>query len=569
MKLDLGKDFEFKLENLIDTRLLIQANSGGGKSWAIRKLLEVTHGKVHQIVLDIEGDFPSMREKFDYILAGKGGDIPANPKTAELLARKILELKTDIIIDLYELKQYERIKFVRLFLDAMINAPKDLWHPCLVIVDEAHIFAPEKGQAESMGSVIDLCTRGRKRGYCGVLATQRLSKLHKDAAAECNNKLIGRTGLDIDLKRAGDELGFTSQKDARTLRNLEPGQFYAFGPAFEKGVHLKTIGSVITSHPKAGSRTLGHTPAPTAKVKSILQKLTDIPKEAEQDLQDKESMKARIRELERSLKFTSNVSIATEEVLQKSYNQGFSVCEKQSIDREKTLKKSHDSILFGLKDKITQIIYEIDKLIVSSSGIKREGIGSYSLPIRSDKPPKVSVKFIEGPPIEFKNDKKYPKAETQKTDFRLGRCERKILGFLHMKSGQSFTLTQVGAMTGYSSGSGGFNNAISKLFQMDAISRRNGEVEINPAFNAASIIGNETPHRLEDWISKLGACERKIYERLLDNPQIAWDKQGLGSATGYSYSSGGFNNALSRLNTLGLIQRRGQAIQLNQEIINL
>src|SRR5689334_16314253 len=32
----------------LDTRLLIQANSGGGKSWLIRRLLEQSHGKVQQ-----------------------------------------------------------------------------------------------------------------------------------------------------------------------------------------------------------------------------------------------------------------------------------------------------------------------------------------------------------------------------------------------------------------------------------------------------------------------------------------------------------------------------------------
>jgi len=41
-----------------------------------------------------------------------------------------------------------------------------------------------------------------------VVATLRLSKLHKDTAVECNNKLIGRTGLDVDVKRATVELGF-------------------------------------------------------------------------------------------------------------------------------------------------------------------------------------------------------------------------------------------------------------------------------------------------------------------------------------------------------------------------
>jgi DNA helicase HerA-like ATPase len=142
-------------------------------------------------VIDLEGEFSTLREKFDYILIGKNGDTPAEPRSAGLLARRLLELNVSAIINLYELPQQDRKRFVKLFLEALINAPKHLWHPVLVVIDESHVFAPEKGQSEAMGAVIDLATRGRKRGYCAVLATQRLSKLHKDTAAECNNKLIG------------------------------------------------------------------------------------------------------------------------------------------------------------------------------------------------------------------------------------------------------------------------------------------------------------------------------------------------------------------------------------------
>ena len=80
------------LEKLIDNRLLVQANSGGGKSWLLRWLLEQSHGKVQQIVIDLEGEFSTLRENFDYILAGKDGDTPADPRSAGLLARKLLEL---------------------------------------------------------------------------------------------------------------------------------------------------------------------------------------------------------------------------------------------------------------------------------------------------------------------------------------------------------------------------------------------------------------------------------------------------------------------------------------------
>ena len=67
-------------------------------------------------------------------------------------------------------------------------------------------------------------SQGRERGYAGIIATQRLSKLHEDAAAEANNVIIGRTWLDADQARAGDALGF-SKTDRLKLRDLDQGEF--------------------------------------------------------------------------------------------------------------------------------------------------------------------------------------------------------------------------------------------------------------------------------------------------------------------------------------------------------
>src|SRR3990167_5077011 len=144
MEIKISEDCSLNLEKLIATRMLINANSGGGKSWSIRRLLEQSHGQVQQIVIDLEGEFATLREKYDYLLVGQGGEIPISIRTAELLARKLLELNVSTILDLSELKHPERITFVKRFLDSLINSPKELWHPVLVIVDEAHQFCPEK-----------------------------------------------------------------------------------------------------------------------------------------------------------------------------------------------------------------------------------------------------------------------------------------------------------------------------------------------------------------------------------------------------------------------------------------
>ena len=93
-----SKPVRLDLNRILDGRMLLQANSGGGKSYAVRRLCEVTHHKVQQIILDPEGEFASLRERFDYILVGGDGDIPINVRSSELLARRILELGTSAII---------------------------------------------------------------------------------------------------------------------------------------------------------------------------------------------------------------------------------------------------------------------------------------------------------------------------------------------------------------------------------------------------------------------------------------------------------------------------------------
>jgi hypothetical protein len=303
-----GQGVAIDVAKLVESRLLIQANSGAGKSWAIRRLLEQTYGDCQHIVLDVEGEFHSLRQRFDYVLAGKDGDCPADLKSAALLARRLLELSVSAIIDISELGTQRRL-FVQRFLDSLIEAPRDLWHPALIVVDEAHMFCPEAGKAESADAVKDLMTRGRKRGFGGVLATQRISKLHKDAAAEANNKLIGRSVQDIDMKRAADELGFTSREDMLKLRRLQPGEFYAFGPAISADVVHFKVGAVETTHPKAGGRAAAPTP-PRERIQKVLAQLADLPHEAEEEARTADELRGRVRELERELRSARAVSRA-------------------------------------------------------------------------------------------------------------------------------------------------------------------------------------------------------------------------------------------------------------------
>lgn len=282
MKFELGPGMKCDLAVLMESRLLIQAQSGGGKSRTLRRLLEQTHGKVQQIVIDPEGEFSTLREQFDYVLAaGTGGDALAHPRTAAMLAERLLELQVSAIVDLYELKPRVRVEFVKLFLEALVEAPKRLRHPCIVAIDEAQMFAPEGGKAESAAAVADLAVRGRKRGLCLVAAVARLSEFDKATAAPLQNKLIGLTTLDLDMVRAAKDLGF-DKAGMLGLRNLEAMQFWGFGPALVRAPTLVTIGPHVSTHLRPGARLTAVVPPPTDKIKALLPQLADLPAEAEQ-----------------------------------------------------------------------------------------------------------------------------------------------------------------------------------------------------------------------------------------------------------------------------------------------
>jgi len=55
--LDLGK--------LIEGRLLIQGNSGAGKSMLLRRIFEQAFGRVQQLLVDPDGEFSTLAEKLD------------------------------------------------------------------------------------------------------------------------------------------------------------------------------------------------------------------------------------------------------------------------------------------------------------------------------------------------------------------------------------------------------------------------------------------------------------------------------------------------------------------------
>ena len=241
------------LNRLLAGRCLIQGSSGAGKSATLRHLIEEAHDYLTTIIVDPEGEFANLAEHIGAATV-RAREIANDGLTAAAIRARHHRLP--LHLDLTDLEPDVRIQKAAAFFAGLLASPREDWaHTVLVAIDEAHLLAPHMAasarDAETrrlgVATLTDLCARGRKRGISPVIATQRLAKLATSVQSELHNVLLGLNIFDRDVARAGDLLGFGAEK-ASALRELRPGEFFAFGPALCPRPTLVRIAPTVTRH---------------------------------------------------------------------------------------------------------------------------------------------------------------------------------------------------------------------------------------------------------------------------------------------------------------------------------
>ncbi len=552
-------DVTLDVQRLIVSRLLVTASSGGGKSWLLRKILEEVSATTQTIVIDPEGEFASLRELRDMVLVGPEGDLPADPRSAGLLARRLMEKNVSAVIDIYELPPTKRREFVANFCQSLIDLPKTLWRPCFVAIDETHEFAPEGDHFASSEAVALLSSKGRKRGFCPLFATQRLSKLSKDVAAEAKVRFVGQTNLDVDQRRAADFLGFPKNRWTE-LRDLSQpgleGEFFAVGPALnDRGVVRFQSEKVRTSHPKAGEGRKLEPPKPSKAIAAVLGELKDLPQQAEEEARDLASAKRRIVELERELKAKPTASpVIDESVIQKVVAER----DMQWSNHFAELERLVQEVRKRFDGAISELLTNIEVLAKCMKRASKHDISTVVTAATAAQPRvQPAKKIVERRPVETPSD------------VTLGKCDRSILQVLSQfpEGCDSGKLT---LLSGYRF-SGGFRNSLSALRTAGLIEGGNSDVmRITPAGEAMGPFESlpEGDELIRYWLnhSSISACGRKVLQALLDNPD-GLSASELCADTGYEFS-GGFRNALSELRTAGLIVgKNSETMRLSEYLL--
>lgn len=575
------------LDHLIAERMLIQANSGGGKSYALRDVAEQSYGKIQQIILSPKNEFRTLREKFDYILVGKKNenydvDIEIDARHAGKLAEKILETGVNAIIDLSQLPN-DRIKFMKNFIDALNNAPESLWHPVEIFIDEIHIFAPEKGygEAESIHAITELASTGRDKGYALIGATQRLSKFSNNVASELNIKFIGKCTLDTDMARAGKEIGFKSA-DLIKFRNLgNPNYyFYAFGPGVSDEVIKIKFKKSETTHVPGWQRVKNKVNPPTPnKIKSLLNQFQDLPKIAEEELKSKEQLQKKVIDLIKEINdLKKNKTPIDKEFIESlkrsAYIKGYEEAEKFYKSELERLQQLHNKLLSSSEDIINQrnalsaiiknitaftfeFITKLKETSKQNPQIREINIDNFQFKLK-DKP-NIVKNVASAPQLKIKKeipDKVF--VHSGASDPSLTGPEKRILLALAQYPEQKATNSQTALLAGYSPNGSAYTNPRAHLRSLGYIENDSDMLSITQAglraLGSYESIQKDNESLQELWLSKITGPEKKILTPLLKKYPNELSKEELATESGYSASGSAFTNPLSHLRSIGLIE---------------
>lgn len=539
----------------------VLGKTGSGKTSTAKTIIEHLVGQGARVcILDpIKSDWWGLTSSTDgkraglpfHILGGPRGHVPLHASSgkaiAEIVANGTLPLS---IIDMADFAPGGQSKFFIEFAPALLRKMRGVVH---LVMEEAHLFAPkERSGVGDENMAIHwakmLATAGRSKGIRLILVTQRTQALHNAMLGSCETMVAHRLTAPADQKPLIDWLKANTAKDivervSGSLSSLKTGTAWVCsGEAkFFELIHfprITTYDNSATPTGDMGAADVRTAPVDVEKLRAIV---GDAAKEAEAN--DPKALKAEVARLKVELSrvpatplaapdraYERTVEGARKEGFGEGYALGWNDC--WPVAAEAGAKTTQATI----QDRLKGIVVTLPAAMP---------------PRRAPNVPPAPVQSATTKVRQVAHSAPRAPRPAADTDGLPG-PQRKVLnavGFWKAIGHDAPTREQIAAVAGYSPSSGGFNNLIGGL-------KSGGYLEIpqpgRVALSATAPYEDMTP---DEARTKMRSVLTNPQLKLLDAAMARAgeiSRDDLGAETDYSPSSGGFNNLIGSLSTLGI-----------------
>lgn len=559
MKLKLADDLSLPADAITQTFAILAKRRTGKTYTASVMAEEFVKAKLPFVALDPTGAWWGLRASADgkagypvIIIGGEHGDVPLEAAAGKIVADLVVEHPGYYVIDLSATQSNaEQDRFVADFAERLYRKKADRRDPLHLFIDEADSFAPQRplpGQQRMLGSIEAIIRRGGIRGLGATLITQRPAVLNKNVLTQVEVLVVlqitapqDRAAIDEWVKGNGTK----EQRDelVNSLASLGKGDTWFWSPSWLdifKRVHIRareTFNSSAT--PESGRAVVAPRRLADVDLNALRTRMAATIEQAKAT--DPKLLQKRVTDLERLLQQAQ----AAKPEVQRIEVPAILPADLTALNALIQHAEQIAGALRGIADQFTT------QWTVIQDSFRAAATRSPIIPQRN--PARLAVTHMTPPTAISSN---------------LSKAERAILTALAQYPGGK-SQRQVAVLAGYAWKGGGFNNALSRCKVQGWITGSKERYQITGA--GIDALGDWTPlpagrALAAYWLAQLPQAQRAILQTLIDAYPAALDKVTLaqragvlaGKTDGYEPGGGGFNNALSRLRTLDLVQGRNE-----------
>lgn len=120
--------------------------------------------------------------------------------------------------------------------------------PLILIIEEAHRFAPSAGTVSSSAIMRTLAAEGRKFGICLIVVSQRPNRLDSTVLSQCVTNIVMKVKNPADLASIRESAENVTEDVVHELPRFERGEALVMGEAFPVSIRFKVRSDRKTRH---------------------------------------------------------------------------------------------------------------------------------------------------------------------------------------------------------------------------------------------------------------------------------------------------------------------------------